>query len=185
MARQNSMLNLACSSSVGRWWMSAFGMCRFVPTRTRRTLLGPEVVGDDQVQQRAHGRVRERARRMRLDRHARIGKRPRRAEPAVDHARVVAAAGGAEEAALGLEDVARRGEAVARRARRRTRRSPPRVRRGTAWSSCRSSRAGRRPGWRRSRAQPRSSSASRPSSSRGGRPAPIEPAVAVVWKPVS
>ena len=33
--------------SVGRWWISALGMCRFVPTRTRAHLLGPEVVGDD------------------------------------------------------------------------------------------------------------------------------------------
>ena len=37
---QNSMLNLAWSSFVGRWWISAFGMWRLVPTLTRRTCSG-------------------------------------------------------------------------------------------------------------------------------------------------
>src|SRR4051812_24044042 len=51
---------------------------------------------------------------MRLDRDARVREGPRRTESSVDHARVVAAAGCAEEAALGLEDVPRGGEPVAR-----------------------------------------------------------------------
>ena len=34
---QNSIENFAWSSSFGRWWISAFGMLEFVPTRTRLT----------------------------------------------------------------------------------------------------------------------------------------------------
>ena len=37
---QNSMLNLACSSFFGRWWISAFGMLWLVPTPTRLTCSG-------------------------------------------------------------------------------------------------------------------------------------------------
>ena len=37
---QNSMLNLACSSVVGRWWISALGMFWFVPTFTDTTWSG-------------------------------------------------------------------------------------------------------------------------------------------------
>ncbi len=44
IAMQNSMLNLACSSFFGRWWMSALGMLWLVPTATRFTLLGLDVV---------------------------------------------------------------------------------------------------------------------------------------------
>ena len=37
---QNSMLNLACSSLTGRWWISALGMLWLVPTDTRLTCSG-------------------------------------------------------------------------------------------------------------------------------------------------
>ena len=37
---QNSMLNFACSSVVGRWWMRALGMFWLVPTFTLTTWSG-------------------------------------------------------------------------------------------------------------------------------------------------
>ena len=81
---QNSMLNFACSSFVGRWWISAFGMLWLVPTRTRSTSLGLDVVLADEAQHLGHAGMGQRARRMRLDRDAGRGEGPRLAELAVD-----------------------------------------------------------------------------------------------------
>ena len=111
---QNSMLNFACSSFVGRWWMSAFGMLWLVPTATRFTRSGSQVVLADEVEHHRHAGMRERAARMRLDRHAGERERPRIAELAVDHLGAVAAAGGAKETAVGFESVRRGGEAERR-----------------------------------------------------------------------
>ena len=50
---QNSMLNLACSSFLGRWWISAFGMLRLVPTADALHALGLDVVLADEIEHHA------------------------------------------------------------------------------------------------------------------------------------
>ena len=107
---QNSMLNFACSSFLGRWWISAFGMLWLVPTAHTLHALRLEIVAHDQLHHHRHARMRQRAARMRLDRHAGKCERPRVAELAVDHFSAVAAARRAEESAVGFEAVV--GEAV-------------------------------------------------------------------------
>ena len=115
---QNSMLNLACSSFVGRWWISAFGMWRLVPTLTFTTCSGRMSCSRMRSSISPMPGMGERARRVRLDRDAGEGEGPRVAELAVDRGGVVAAARRLEEAAAGFQHDRRRGPAELREFRR-------------------------------------------------------------------
>ena len=108
---QNSMLNFAWSSFFGRWWISAFGMWRLVPTFTRFTCAGRMSCSRIRSSMSPMPGMRERAARVRLDRDARERECPRIAELAFDRLRVVAAARRLEEAAAGFEHDRRRGPA--------------------------------------------------------------------------
>ena len=167
---QNSIENLACSSSFGRWWISAFGMLELVPTRTcstssarmpcsliRRSIsVMPGWVSEPD----GCGLIETPG----------LAKVHGLAELAEDGALVVAAAGSIEEAARRFQDAARSRSSHRRRTalpRRRFRRT---ARHGTAWSWCRNSRAGRPTGCRRSTGPAAWSATSKPSSfdARGG-----------------